>query len=45
MGRPSLVRERGRVRAFPRGLTWPTKFLTLILSPSPRGEARKVTLG
>jgi hypothetical protein len=45
MDRLSLVKEGGKVRAFLRGLAWPTKLLTLILSPSPRGDARKVTLG
>jgi hypothetical protein len=41
MGRLSLDRERRKVRVYPRHLARAAaKPLTLVLSPSPRGEAR-----
>jgi len=41
MGRLFLDRERRKVRVYPRQLAWTAKPLTLVLSPSPRGEARR----
>jgi hypothetical protein len=42
MGHLSLNRERGRVRVFQRQFARAAEPLTLILSPSSRGEAKKL---